>query len=66
MRTNVVLDDKLVKKGLKLSNAKTKRELIFIALKEFVDNHSRKDIRDLFGKVKFSKNYNYKKLRQGF
>lgn len=66
MRTNIVLDDSLVKKGLRISNVKTKRELVFIALKEYVDSHVRKDIRDLFGKIKFDRDYDYKKLRRGF
>ena len=63
MRTNIVLDEGLVKKAFKISNIKTKRELITTALKEFVCNHLRKDIRDLQGKVSFYKGYDYKSLR---
>ncbi len=36
MRTNIVLDDKLVKEAFSLSEAKTKRELVDQALREFV------------------------------
>jgi Arc/MetJ family transcription regulator len=65
MRTNIVLDDSLVKKALKLSRVKTKKELVNQALKEFVENRKRLNLIDLFGKIEFAKNYNYKALREG-
>jgi len=65
MRTNIVLDEKLIQKAFKYANVKTKKDLITLALKEFVANHSRLDLRDLQGKIEFSKDYDYKKLRQG-
>jgi Arc/MetJ family transcription regulator len=65
MRTNIVLDDILVKEALKLSRVKTKKELVNQALKEFVDNRKRLNLMDLFGKIEFAKNYSYKALREG-
>ena len=65
MRTNVVLDDILVAKAIKVSGLKTKRELIMTALREFVQNHSQRDIRELKGKITFSQGYDYKSLREG-
>jgi Uncharacterized protein conserved in bacteria (DUF2191). len=65
MRTNIVLDDNLVKEAFKYSEAKTKKELINQALKEFVDNRSRRDLLDLEGKIEFAKGYDYKLLREG-
>ena len=65
MRTNIVLDDVLVTKALKISGIKTKRALVMAALHEFIQNHSQKDIRELKGKVAFSYGYDYKKLREG-
>ncbi|MGA1874739.1 MAG: type II toxin-antitoxin system VapB family antitoxin [bacterium] len=64
MRTNIVLDDELVEEAFKYTNIKTKKELITLALKEFVRNHSRADLRDLQGKIAFRKDYDYKKLRE--
>ena len=64
MRTNIVLDDNLVKKALKISGANTKKELINVVLKEFIQNHSRLDIRDLKGKISFRDDYDYKELRK--
>jgi len=65
MRTNIVLEDKLVKEAMKLARIKTKKELVNQALKEFVENRKRLNLMDIFGKIAFAKNYNYKALRQG-
>ena len=65
MRTNIVLDDELVQEAFRRSDAKTKRELVDRALREFVENHRRKDIRELRGKISFHPGYDYKKLREG-
>jgi Arc/MetJ family transcription regulator len=65
MRTNVVLDDTILAKAQRLSEARTKRETIDTALREYVANHSRKDFRDLAGKIEFWEDYDYKALRQG-
>lgn len=63
MRTNIVLDDKLVKEAFRYAHVSTKKELIDLALREFVENHRRKDIRDLKGKIKIHEKYDYKELR---
>jgi Arc/MetJ family transcription regulator len=64
MRTNIVLDDDLVKEAFKYTNAKTKRELIAIALKEFVWNRHRLNLFDLEGKIEFAEGYDYKSMRE--
>ena len=65
MRTNIVLNDELVDEAFKYSPAiSTKRELLEIALKEYVDNRKRKNIKDLRGKIKFHDNYDYKAMRK--
>ncbi|MDR0321196.1 MAG: type II toxin-antitoxin system VapB family antitoxin [Treponema sp.] len=65
MRTNVVLNDELVEAAFKYAKpVKTKRELIEVALKEFVDVRKRKNIRELRGKIKFRDNYDHKALRK--
>jgi Arc/MetJ family transcription regulator len=65
MRTNIVLDDKLVKEAFRFSDAKTKRELVDLALREFVAARKRRDLRDLFGRVGLDPSYDYKKARIG-
>jgi Arc/MetJ family transcription regulator len=64
MRTNVVLDDVLVEEAFKFSQTiSTKRELIETALQEYVNNRKRKNLKELKGKIKFSVDYDYKKMR---
>ncbi len=65
MRTNIVLDDKLVREAFKYTKAQTKRELVNQALREFVEHHRRLDVRELRGKVRIRPGYDYKKLRIG-
>lgn len=65
MRTNIVLDETLVDEAFKLGSAKTKRELIHEALKEYVENRKRLNLLDLSGKIRFSEGYDYKAMREG-
>lgn len=48
-RTNVELDDRLVKVGLTLTNCKTKKELLNLALQELVKKKTRKGILKFMG-----------------
>jgi Arc/MetJ family transcription regulator len=65
MRTNVVLNDELVEEAFKFSDAvSTKRELIEVALREYVNNRKRKNLKELKGKLHFSNGYDYKKMRE--
>jgi Arc/MetJ family transcription regulator len=63
MRTNIVLDNSLVQEAFHYAKVETKRELVELALREFVENHKRRNILDLRGKIKIRKDYNYKSLR---
>ncbi|ADR18623.1 type II toxin-antitoxin system VapB family antitoxin [Calditerrivibrio nitroreducens] len=65
MRTNIVIDDKLLEEAMKLSNIKSKKELVNTALREFVENLKRKNIKELKGKIKFKDDYDYKSMRIG-
>lgn len=65
MRTNVVLNDDLVNEAFRFAQQiSTKRELLETALKEYVDNRKRKNIKNLKGKIKFSEGYDYKAMRK--
>lgn len=64
MRTNIVLNDVLVEEAFKYSKSiRTKKDLIETALKEYVQNRKMKDLRELKGKIQFSEDYDYKKMR---
>lgn len=65
MRTNIVLDPKLVSRVMKLAGVKTKREAVHVALRAFVRNRTRPDVRKLYGIGGLDPAYDYKKLRAG-
>ena len=51
MRTNVVLDDKLVERAQQLTGIQTKREVIHVALKNLVRLQEQAETRQLRGKL---------------
>jgi len=63
MRTNIFIDDDMMKKAMLLSGLKTKKEVVEKALQEFVAVYSRKDLSELKGQIKFSEGYDYKLSR---
>ena len=64
MRTNIVLDDDLLKEAFSVSNAKTKKQLIHEALRELVHLRKRKDLTELAGLVEFHDGFDPKALRK--
>ena len=63
MRTNIELDQDLVREAQQLSRIKTKRALIHQALLEFVAHRKRLDLRDLEGSNLLDPDYDHKALR---
>ena len=57
-RTNIVLDDNLVREGLRLTELRTKKDLIHLALDDLVKRLRRKKALGLRGKVKWEGNLN--------
>jgi Arc/MetJ family transcription regulator len=51
MRTNIVLDDELVERGMALTGIKTKRKLVHEALKLLVQLREQEQVRALRGKL---------------
>jgi Arc/MetJ family transcription regulator len=64
MGANIVLDEKLVEEAFKVSQAKTKKELVHQALKEFIENRKRLNLLELFGKIELENSYDYKQMRE--
>lgn len=64
MATNLALDDALVEEAKKLGGHRTKREAVNEALAEYVARRQRLRILDLFGKLDWDPDYDYKKDRQ--
>jgi Arc/MetJ family transcription regulator len=53
MRTNIDLDEGLVSRGLHLSGLRTKKDLVNLALQEFVRRKDQKKILGLRGKIRW-------------
>ncbi len=56
MRTNIILDEKLVENGLKATGLKTRRALVDYALRELLRRKSQRKILELQGKVTWEGN----------
>jgi len=53
MRTNIEIDDKVMREAQRLIGAQTKRETVDTALRELVARHHRIGVLDLPGKVRW-------------
>lgn len=62
MRTNVVVDDSLMKSALKVSGLKTKKDAIAEGLKLLVQVTRQKEIKRFRGKLKWSGNLDEMRL----
>ena len=63
MLLKIDIEDALMNEAFACSKAKTQKELIHEALKEFIRIRKRKDLTELAGKVQFRKDYDHKALR---
>ena len=63
MRTNVVLNDDLVAKAFQLTEARTKRELLHLALTELVRIRLKHNLADLAGRVLLRDGFDHKEAR---
>ncbi|HGG60742.1 MAG TPA: type II toxin-antitoxin system VapB family antitoxin [Gammaproteobacteria bacterium] len=64
MRTNIVLDDELVAEAMKLTGAKTKREVVDRALREMAERYRQREILDLVGKDLLDPDYDVGEMRR--
>lgn len=55
-RTNIELNDKIIKEAIKLTHLKTKKDVVNYAMEELVKRLRRKKILELEGKVKWEGN----------
>ncbi|MEI7437779.1 MAG: type II toxin-antitoxin system VapB family antitoxin [bacterium] len=63
MATNLQLDDKLIKQAVTLGGHHTKRAAVTQALSDYIRNLQQERILNLFGKVDFAPEYDYKRQR---
>ena len=63
MRTNIEIDDKLMKQAMKACGATTKRAAVEAGLAMLVKSHAQQDIRRWFGKVAMYPDYDHQAMR---
>ena len=68
MRTNIVIDDKLMERAMEVTGLKTKREVVAEGLRALVDRPPKTDIMELWGtgKDSFADDFDYKEWRGTF
>lgn len=64
MATNLSLDPELIDRALQLSGERTKKAAVTRALEEFIARREQKKLRDLFGKLDWNDQVDYKDDRK--
>jgi Arc/MetJ family transcription regulator len=64
MRTNIDINDELLEEAFTVSNARSKKDLIHDALREYIRLKKRKDLTELAGTVNFFEGFDHKELRK--
>ena len=64
MRTNIVLDDALVAEAMSVSGAKTKRDAVDLALREYVAGHRQRALKRLVGRGLIAADYDVRAVRK--
>ena len=63
MATNLQIDDKLIRKALRLGRHRTKKAAVTRALVDYIQHLEQEKIASLFGAIEYDSTYNYKKQR---
>jgi Arc/MetJ family transcription regulator len=64
MRTNIVLDNELIRQGMRLAKAKTMREAVDVAQRDYVALAHRRNILPLVGKDLIAPDYDVHAVRR--
>lgn len=64
MATNLAIDPELLEHALAVSGARTKKEAVTIALREFIARREQAKIVDSFGTLDWEESYEYKADRR--
>ena len=60
MATNLSLDPELLDKALAVSGERTKKAAVTLALREFIARREQQKLKDLFGQLEWSEDFDYK------
>ena len=64
MATNLAIDDKLIEEARVAGKHRTKKAVVTEALQEYIQRRKQAEVLDLFGKIDYDPDYNYKEQRQ--
>ena len=60
----MAIDDRLINEARELGNHRTKKEAVTAALDEYIRRRKQLKILELFGKIEYDENYDYKRERK--
>lgn len=63
MATNLALNDRLLRRAMKLGAMRTKRDTVNRALQEFIERRTQKKVLEIQGGISFRNDWDYKKDR---
>jgi Arc/MetJ family transcription regulator len=63
MATNLAIDDQLLRYALELGGFRSKKDTVNAALEEFIQRRKAEDLINLFGKIDYEVDYDYKAMR---
>ena len=63
MATNLSIDPELIERALIVSGERTKKAAVTKALQEYIARREQKQLAELFGKLEWDSEYDYKKDR---
>jgi Arc/MetJ family transcription regulator len=64
VRTTVDIDETLMYAALELTGARTKSEVVHLALQELIRSRTKKPLTDLAGKIRFRSGFDHKAMRK--
>lgn len=64
MPTNLAIDDRLLDEAKRIGGHTTKKATVTEALREYIQHRKQLKITNLFGKIEFEPEYDYKKQRR--
>jgi len=60
MPTNLAIDDRLISEAQKVGHHRTKKEAVTAALDEYIRKRKKLDVLEMFGKIDYDEDYDYK------
>ncbi len=64
MATNLAIDDKLVLEAQRIGGHRTKKSAVMEALKEYIQRRKQLQVTELFGKIDYAADLDYKAARK--